>query len=70
MKSTKNIRHAVSGVTFVIGLHAFTNDDSVLKFIITDENKQLCYLDFVSLALKKNLCECYNVLVDVTTTHH
>ena len=37
--------------------------------MITDDNKQLCYLDVVSPALKNNLCECYNVLVDVTTNH-
>ena len=38
--------------------------------MITDNNKQLCYLDVVSPALKNNLCECYNVLVDVPTTNH
>ena len=68
MKSTKNILHAITAVTFVIGLHTFTNDDIVLKFMITDDNTQLCYLDVISLTLKKNLCECYNILVDVHTT--
>ena len=38
--------------------------------MITDDNKQLCYLDSVGPALKNNLCECYNVLVDVPTTNH
>ena len=70
MKSTKNILHAITAVTFVIGLHTFTNDDIVLKFMITDVNKRLCYLDVISLTLKKNLCECCNILVDVPTTHH
>ena len=70
MKSTKKNLHAVTGITFVVGLYTITNDDSVLKFMITDDNKQLCYLDVVSLALKKNLCECYNVLVDIPMTHH
>ena len=60
MKSTK---------TFT-GLHTVSNDNSVLKFMITDDNKQLCYLDFVSPALKNNLCECYNVLVEVSTTNN
>ena len=70
MKSTKNVLHAVTGVTFVIGLYTVFNDNSVLKFMITDDNKQLCYLDVVSPAWKKNLCECYNILVDVPTTNH
>ena len=70
MKSTKNVLHVVTGVTFVVGLHIVSNDNSVLKFMITDDNKHLCYLDVVSLALKKNSCECYNVLVDVPTTNH
>ena len=55
MKSTKNIFHTVTGVTFA-------NDNSVLKFMITDENKQLCYLDVFSPVL--------NVLVDVPMTNH
>ena len=70
MKSTKNVLHAVTGVTFVVGLHTFSNDDSVLKFMITDNKKQLCCIDFVNLSLKKILCECYIILVDVPTTHH
>ena len=70
MKSTINVLHAVTGATFVIGLYSVSNDNSVLKFMITDDNKQLCYLDVVSPVLKKNLCECYNVLVDVSTTNH
>ena len=60
MKSTKNVLHAVTDVTFVVGLHTISNDNSVLKFMITDDNKQLCYLDVVSPVLKKNLCECYS----------
>ena len=61
MVSTKNFPHAVTGVIFVICLYTVSNDNSVLKFMITDDNKQLCYLDVVSHALKKNVCECYNV---------
>ena len=70
MISTKNVLHIVTGVTFVIGLHTVSNDNSVLKFMITDDHEQLCYLDVVSPALKKNVCECYNVLVDVPTTNY
>ena len=70
MKSTINVLHAVTGVTFVIGLYTVSNDNSVLKFMIIDDNKQICYLDVVSPALKNILCECYNVLVDIPTTIH
>ena len=52
MISTKNVLHIVTGVTFVIGLHTVSNDNSVLKFMIIDDNKQICYLDVVSPALK------------------
>ena len=57
MKSTKKVLHAVTSVTFVVGLYNFTSDDSVLKFMIIDDNKQLCYVDFISLTLKNNLCK-------------
>ena len=70
MESTKTILCAATSVTFVVDLHTVSNDNSELKFMIIDDNKQLCYLDVVSTALKKNLCECYNILVDVLTTNH
>ena len=62
MKSTKNVLHAVTGVTFVVGLHNFTNYKSVLKFMITDDNKQLCYYDAISYVLKKimRMLQCYS----------
>ena len=53
MKSMKKILHTVPGVTFVIGLHNSINDETVLKFMIIDNNKQLCYLDDLILTLKK-----------------
>ena len=68
MQSMKNILYAVTGVTFVIGLYNYTNDETLLKFIITDDDKQLFYLDDLSLTLKKNLCEYYNIIIDVPTT--
>ena len=69
IKSMKEAIHAVTGVTFVVGLHNSINDETVLKFMITDDNKQLCYLDNLNLTLKNNLCECYNIIVDVPTTN-
>ena len=63
------VLHAVTGVMFVVGLHDYINDETVLKFVITDDNKQLCYLDDLNLILNNNLCESYNVIVDVPTNH-
>ena len=53
MESIKNVFHVVTGVTFVVGLYTVSNDNSVLKLIIIDENTKLCYLDVVNLGLKK-----------------
>ena len=33
--------------------------------MLTNGNKQICYLDFVSTTLKKQGCERYNVIVDI-----
>ena len=64
----KKVLHGVTGVTFVVGLQDSINDDTVLKFMITQNNKYLCNLDDLSLTLKKNLREYYNVIVYVPTT--
>ena len=69
IKSMKETIHVVTGVTFVVGLHNSINDETVLKFMITDDNKQLCYLDNLNLTLKNDLCECYTIIVDVPTTN-
>ena len=50
----KGVLHAVAGVTFIVGLHNFINVDKVLKFMISDNNKKLCYLGDLSFTLKKN----------------
>ena len=68
MKPMKGILYAVTGVRFDVGLHDFINNETVFKFMITDNNKQLCYLDKISLTLKQKLCECYHVVVDIPTT--
>ena len=69
IQSMKEVLHDVTIVAFIVGLHDYINDETVLKFMITDDNKQLYYLDDLILTLKNNLCECYNVIVDVPTTH-
>ena len=69
MKTMKRFFHTITGDTFVVGLHDSINDDIIFKFMITDDNKQLCYLDNLNLTLKNDLCECYTIIVDVPTTN-
>ena len=64
----KKVLYAVTGIRFVVGLHDFINNEIVFKFMITDNNKQLCYLDEINLTLRQKLCECYYVIVDIPTT--
>ena len=68
MKSMKKVLHSVTGVTFVVGLQDSINDEIVLKFMITYNNKYLCNLHDLSLTLKTNLSEYYNVIVYVPST--
>ena len=44
MKLTNNAVHTIVGDTFVMGLHDLTNDETIVKFIVTMDNKQICYL--------------------------
>ena len=69
IQSMKKVLHTITGVIFVVDLHDYINDETVVTFMIIDCNKQLCYLDDPSLTLKQNFCECYNVIVNVPTTH-
>ena len=55
MKTMKRVLHTITGVTFVVGMHDSINDDIVFKFMVTDDNKQLCCLDDLSLTLKKTM---------------
>ena len=52
MKSMNDDVHADIDDTFVMGLHYLTNDETTVKVMVTKENKQICYLDFVSNTLK------------------
>ena len=57
--------HPVTSVTFVVGLKYFADDETIVKFILTEDNKQIFYLDFVGNTLTNHGCESNNVLVDV-----
>ena len=57
--------HAITGITFVVGLHDFSNDEITIKFMLTEDNNQICYFDFVSKYVENHGCESYNVLVYV-----
>ena len=65
MKLTNNVVHVVAGDTFVVGLHDLENDDTTVKFMITKDKKDICYLNHLSDSMKSHGCERYNVLVDL-----
>ena len=65
MKLTNNVVHAVVGETFVIGLHDLDHDDTTVKFMVTKDKKEICYLNHLSDSMKGHGCESYNVLVDL-----
>ena len=62
---TNNVVHAVTSETFVMGLHDLENDDTTVKFMITKDKKDICYLNHLSDSMKSHGCERYNVLVDL-----
>ena len=55
--------HVIADDTFVMGLHDLINYETTVKFMVTKDNKHICYLDFVSNTLKNHGCGSYNVLV-------
>ena len=61
MKSTNNVVYVVAGYTLVIGLH----DDTTVKFMVTKDKKEICYLHHLSQSMKSHGCKSYNVLVDL-----
>ena len=65
MKLVNKVVHTVTGVTFVMGLKYFSDDETTVKFILTEDNKQIFYLDFNNNTLKDHGCKCYTALVDV-----
>ena len=70
MTSANNVLHAVASTStsFLVGLHNCRKDESVLEFMITHDNKQLCYVSVVSDTLRHHLVDPYNVIVDVPST--
>ena len=70
MKSVNKVHHAVPCVTFVFSLKYFAKDETVVKDMFTKDNEQICYLDFLSIALKNHLCKIYNVTVDVPNARY
>ena len=65
MKLTNNFVHAVAGETFVMGLHDLENDDTTVKFMVTKDKKEICYLNHFSDSMKSHRCESCHVLVDL-----
>ena len=54
MKLTNNVVHAVVGEIFVIGLHDLENDDTTVKFMVTKDKKEICYLNHLSDSIKSH----------------
>ena len=52
MKSVDKVLHAVAGVTFVVSVNDFGDDKTVVKCMLTKDNKQICYLDFFSNTMR------------------
>ena len=65
VKLTNNVVHAVAGEIFVMGLHDLENDDTTVKFIVSKDKKEICYLNHPSQSMKSHGCKSYNVLVDL-----
>ena len=62
MNSVKIGVQAVNCVTFVVGLKDFHDDETTVKCMLTKDNKEICYLDFISITLIKEGCKSYNVI--------
>ena len=45
---------------FVMDLHNLAKDEATVKFMVTKDKNQICYLDFVSNTLKNHGCKSYN----------
>ena len=69
IKSVRNkVVHSFTSVAFIIGFSDFADDESTVKCILIEDNKQIYYLDFVVNTLKTQGFFSYNVLVDVPKT--
>ena len=51
--------------TFIVALCDLDQDKSTVAFAFTKENHQNCFLNFVSLLLRHQTCESYNVFVNL-----
>ena len=52
MKSVNKEIHTITGVTFVVDFNDFVDDEIIVKYMVTEDDKQICYLDFVGNTLK------------------
>ena len=65
MNLTNTVVHAIAGETFVVGLHELETDDNTVKFMVTKDKKEICYLNHLSDSMKSHGWESYNVLIDL-----
>ena len=65
MSSIRNTTNFV-GSTFVVSLYNFDKDKSTISFTLTNDNKYIFFLNFVSFSLNDQDSESYNVHVDLS----
>ena len=61
MKPVNKALFPFTGVRFVVALNDCADDESTVKYLLTKDNDQLCYLDFVGTLLKNQGCASYDV---------
>ena len=57
MKLTNDVVHVVVGDSFVIDLHDLANDKATVKFMVTKDKEQICYLRHLSSSMENQGCE-------------
>ena len=55
----------VIGSTFVVTLYELDQDKLIVSFTLTKDNHYICFLNFGSSLLKHQICESYNVFVNL-----
>ena len=61
MKLVNKALFPFTGVTFIVALNDFADDEFTVKYLLTKDNDQLCYPDFVGTLLKNQGCASYDV---------
>ena len=60
-----DVVHTVVSDTFVMGLHDLANDETTVKFMVTKDKKQNCYLHHISSSMKNYGYESIKIIIDL-----